>query len=239
MKALLELKNLIVRYGEVDILKNLTLDIEEGLIGTLVGANGAGKTTTLRAISGLKLISEGEIWFEGQKVDGFSPLQVLKAGIAHCPEGRRVFYEMSTLDNLKIGAYMNRKSHRDMFKKNLEKVYEHFPVLKAKSNQKAGNLSGGQQQMLAVARSLMSNPKALLLDEPSLGLAPIIAQEIFSIIRQINYEGTAILLVEQNANLALRVASKAFVLERGRIVLEGKSEELLESDHMKKAYLGL
>lgn len=226
-----------VHYGKVEALKGISLDVEEQQIVTLIGANGAGKTTLLRTISGLKRPTTGEIWFNEKRIDQFSSREIVREGVAHVPEGRRVFPYMSVLDNLKTGAF-TRKDSKNSIQADLEKVYGHFPILKSRSSQKAGTLSGGEQQMLAMGRALMTNPKLLLLDEPSLGLSPLMVKEIAKIIRDIHREGKSIILVEQNAALALRLAHKGYVIQTGSIVIEGACEDLLNNDAVKKAYLG-
>ncbi|MDH5696306.1 MAG: ABC transporter ATP-binding protein [Dehalococcoidia bacterium] len=233
---LFEIKDLRIHYEGAEALKGISLDVEEGEIVTLIGSNGAGKTTTLRAISGLKSPTAGEIWFEGRRIDQMSPQDVVRLGIIHVPQGRELFPYMSVLENLKLGAFLRRD--RGKIKKDLENLLEYFPRLKERSQQQAGTLSGGEQQMLAIACALMGNSRLLLLDEPSSGLSPIMVREIGKIIADINQRGTSILLVEQNARLALRLAHRGYVLETGSIVLQGEAEELLRSEHVKKAYLG-
>jgi branched-chain amino acid transport system ATP-binding protein len=233
---LLEVKNLRVHYGKAEALKGISLGVDEGKIVTLIGANGAGKTTTLRTISGIKLPTSGEIWFEGKQIDGMPLHEIVRLGIAHIPEGRRVFATMTVLENLQLGAYLRRDKHE--IARDLENIFEHFPALKGRLGQPAGSLSGGEQQMLATARALMTSPKLLLMDEPSLGLSPILVEEVANIITDINRGGVSIILVEQNARMALRLAEKAYVLEVGRVALEGNAKELANDEHMKKAYLG-
>jgi len=233
---MLEVKNLNIHYGVIHALKDISLHIEEGEIVTLIGANGAGKTTTLRAISGLLKPSKGEIIFHGEVISNSSAKDIVKKGISHVPEGRRIFPDMTVLENLELGAYL-RKDKKAIYE-DMEKVYERFPILKQRSKQLAGTLSGGEQQMLAMGRALMSKPKLLLLDEPSMGLAPLLVKEIFSIIKDINDAGTTVLLVEQNANMALSIANRAYVIETGKIVLEGDAKELAQSEEIRKAYLG-
>ncbi len=233
---LLEVKELRVHYGRAEALKGCSIDVSEGEIVTLIGANGAGKTTTLKTISGLTLSTSGETRFEGKRIDRTPAHRIVKLGIAHIPEGRIVFAPMTVLENLKLGAY--RRSDRDQIAKDLEAMYEHFPVLKARLGQLAGSLSGGEQQMLAIARALMASPRLLLMDEPSMGLSPLIIEELGNIIMNINQGGVSILLVEQNARLALKLASRAYILEVGSIVLEGNTEELADNEGVKKAYLG-
>lgn len=234
---LLEVKNLTVYYYKVAALKGVSFDVEEGSIVTLIGSNGAGKTTTMRTISGLKHPSSGEIWFESQRIDRLAPERINRLGIAQVPEGRRVFPQMSVMENLMMGAYLRKDT--DAISRDLEAVFEHFPRLKERRRQAGGTLSGGEQQMLAMGRALMSDPKLLLLDEPSLGMSPIVVSEVAKIVREISKRGRTILLVEQNARLALALAQKGYVLETGSIVLEGASKELIKNDLVKKAYLGM
>lgn len=231
-----EIKDLIVHFGVIQAIKGISLEVRDGEIVTLIGANGAGKTTTLRTASGLKKPTAGSILLDGEDITGTSAMQRVHMGISHAPEGRRVFSTMTTLENLELGAY-HRKDKAEIAK-DLKRVYEHFPILFDRRKQAAGTLSGGEQQMLSIGRAMMSRPKILFLDEPSMGLAPILVQEIFSIIRNINEAGTTILLVEQNASMALQVASRAYVMETGSIVLSGTGEELMQSEEIKKAYLG-
>jgi len=234
---LLNVKNLTVNHGEVLAIKGISLSVEPATIVALLGANGAGKTTTLRAISGLAKPASGEIWFGGRRVDGLSAQRLVRMGLGHVPEGRRVFPDMSVFENLLMGAYL--RHDRLGISRDIEAVYSHFPILKERKNQRTGSLSGGEQQMLAIGRALMSNPKLLLLDEPSLGLSPLFTQEIGAIITGINKERqVGILLVEQNARLALKLAHKGYVLETGNIMAEGSSEQLRGSEYVKKAYLG-
>jgi len=235
-RFLLNLKNVTVCYHKVSAIRNIDMDVDEGTIVTLIGANGAGKSTTLRAISGLNHPTTGEIWFQGKRIDKLPPEKINKAGIAQVPEGRRVFPQMTVKENLMMGAFLRNDTagiERDM-----EMVFHHFPVLKERQKQAGGTLSGGEQQMLAMGRALMSNPKLILMDEPSLGLSPIMCQEIAKIIKDIHAEGRTIVLVEQNARLALALAEKGYVLETGDIVLEGPAKDLRENDEVKKAYLG-
>lgn len=233
---MLNLKNVTVCYHKVSAIRNIDMDVDEGTIVTLIGANGAGKSTTLRAISGLNHPTTGEIWFQGKRIDKLPPEKINKAGIAQVPEGRRVFPQMTVKENLMMGAFLRNDTagiERDM-----KMVFHHFPVLKERQKQAGGTLSGGEQQMLAMGRALMSNPKLILMDEPSLGLSPIMCQEIAKIIKDIHAEGRTIVLVEQNARLALALAEKGYVLETGDIVLEGPAKDLRENDEVKKAYLG-
>jgi branched-chain amino acid transport system ATP-binding protein len=229
-------QNLRVFYERVEALKGISIDVESGAIVTLIGANGAGKSTTLRAISGLVGVSSGEIYFQGKKMDGLSPQQIVRAGIAHVPEGRRVFPYMSVKENLMLGAF--RRKDKEGIRGDLEGVFEHFPILKERRSQSAGSLSGGEQQMLAIGRAMMSKPQLLLLDEPSLGLAPLMVKEVGRIIVDINQRKVGIILVEQNAQMALRLAKKGYVLETGSIALQGEASELIDNEHVRKAYLG-
>lgn len=233
---MLELKNLNVHFGVIHAIKGISLTVNEGEIVTLIGANGAGKTTTLRTISGLKKPSGGSILFEGKDITNLSAQERVKLGISQVPEGRRVFSSMTVLENLELGAYL-RKDKDGIFR-DLNMVFERFPILAQRKKQAAGTLSGGEQQMLAMGRALMSRPKLLCLDEPSMGLAPLLVQEIFDIIKDINEKGTTVLLVEQNASMALKIAHRAYVMETGKITISGTGEELMQSDDIKKAYLG-
>jgi branched-chain amino acid transport system ATP-binding protein len=235
-KLLLNVKDITVHYAKVDAIRNISIEVEEGDIVTLIGSNGAGKTTTLRTISGLNHPTTGEIWFENQRIDQFPPEKINKAGIAQVPENRRVFPYMTVAENLEMGAFLRRDEEE--MNRDLEGVFKHFPILKSRQKQMAGTMSGGEQQMLAMGRALMSNPKLLLLDEPSLGLSPIMCLEIAKIIRDIHAEGRTIVLVEQNARLALALAQKGYVLETGNIVLKGEAKELRDNEKVKKAYLG-
>jgi branched-chain amino acid transport system ATP-binding protein len=234
---MLKLKNIVVHYGKVEAVKGISLEAEAGSITTLIGANGAGKSACLRAISGLVPLTSGEIWFEGKRIDGMTPEKIVRLGIGHVPEGKRLFLEMSVFDNLMTGAFLRRD--KDVIERDLERIYEYFPVLQKARNRQASKLSGGEQQMLAMGRGLMANPKLLLLDEPSLGLSPILTQEVGSIIKRIADQGFSILLIEQNASLALTLASKGYVLETGRIALEGDAKQLQDNEYVRKAYLGL
>ncbi len=231
-----EVKDLHVHYGVIHALKGISLTVDDGEIVTLIGANGAGKTTTLRTISGLKKPTSGEIILDGVDITNTSAQERVKMGISHVPEGRRVFSNLTVLENLELGAYLRKD--KEGIAKDLKKVYDLFPVLADRRKQLAGTLSGGEQQMLAIGRALMSRPKILLLDEPSMGLAPLLVQEIFNIIKDVNSNGTTVLLVEQNARMALQIAHRAYVIETGRIVLSGTGAELMESEEIKKAYLG-
>jgi branched-chain amino acid transport system ATP-binding protein len=234
---LLEINDLTVHYGGVEALKNVSLEVKEGEIVTLVGGNGAGKSTTLRTISGLKKPSRGRISFKGQRIENLAPQNIVKLGIGHVPEGRNPFPYLTVMENLKLGSFLRRD--KNQINRDLEQQFRHFPVLKERRRQQARTLSGGEQQMLVIARALMGKPGLLLMDEPSLGLAPVMVQEIGRIVLDINKGGTSILIVEQNARLALRLAKKGYVLERGKLILEGDAGELLNSEHVKKAYLGM
>ena len=229
-----DIKNLFVNYGGIEAVRDISFSVEEGKIVTLIGANGAGKSTTLRTIAGLVKAKSGTIEFMGEKITGKDPASIVGKGITLVPEGRKIFPDLTVLENLKIGAYLRS----DDLSNDLEWVYSLFPRLKERSWQYGGTLSGGEQQMLAVGRALMSRPKMIMMDEPSLGLAPLIVRDIFSIIKEINKEGVTILLVEQNANMALQVADMAYVMETGRITLSGKGSELIDNEDIKKAYLG-
>src|SRR5438552_8494456 len=234
---MLDVKDLRVRYGTVEAVKGISFRVTDGAIVSLIGANGAGKTTSLRAITGLVRPSGGDLRFEDRSLVGLAPHEIVRLGIAHVPEGRRLFPKMTVLENLKMGAYLRARAASGP--STLEMIYDHFPVLRQRGRQIAGSLSGGEQQMLAIARALMSRPKLLLLDEPSMGLSPIMTAEIGKIIRQINALDVAIVLVEQNAMLALTLARYGYVLQTGALVLQGDAQELLQDDGVKKAYLGL
>lgn len=236
MALLLSVQNIDVFYGPIQALFSVSLEVEEGEIVTLIGANGAGKSTLLRTISGLLKPRAGSIYFENEDLTKKSSIEIVKSGISHVPEGRRVFPEMTVLENLELGAYVRKD--RSEIEKDLKTVFERFPRLYERRNQLAGTLSGGEQQMLAIGRALMSRPRLLLLDEPSMGLAPILVSEIFEIIKEINARGTTILLIEQNANMALSIANRAYVIETGKIVLNGTSQEVASNPDVKKAYLG-
>lgn len=233
---MLEITNLHVHFGVIHAIKGISLTVNDGEIVTLIGANGAGKTTTLRTISGLKKPSDGTVIFDGKDITHLSAQERVAIGISQVPEGRRVFSSMTVLENLELGAYLRKD--RDGIAKDLNMVFERFPILADRKKQAAGTLSGGEQQMLAMGRALMSRPKLLCLDEPSMGLAPLLVQEIFDIIKDINEKGTTVLLVEQNASMALQIADRAYVMETGKITLSGTGEELMQSDEIKKAYLG-
>jgi branched-chain amino acid transport system ATP-binding protein len=225
-----------VHYGKVEALKGVSVAVDDGQIVTLIGANGAGKSTLLRAISGLQQLTSGEIWLEEERIDSYPSSSIVKLGVAQVPEGRRVFPFMSVLENLQTGAYTRKDSAA--IQEDLKMVYHHFPRLEERGGQSAGTLSGGEQQLLAMGRALMAGPKLLLLDEPSLGLAPLMVKEIAQIIRDINAAGKSIILVEQNAAMALRLAHKGYVIQTGTIALEGLGHELLSDDGVRKAYLG-
>jgi branched-chain amino acid transport system ATP-binding protein len=233
--ALLAVRDLEVAYGAIPALHGIELSVEKGEIVTLIGANGAGKTTTLRTISGLLKPRRGEVLFGDKKITGLKPHLITAMGVSHVPEGRGIFANLTVNDNLELGAYLRKDK---ITKEEYERVFTLFPVLRDRIKQNAGTLSGGEQQMLAISRALMSRPSVLLLDEPSLGLAPQMVQTIFRVIREINQEGTTILLVEQNAHMALTTANRAYVMETGRIILTDDSKALLASDRIKKAYLG-
>ena len=235
-ETMLKIDNIHVYYGAIHALKGVSLEVHKGEIVTLIGANGAGKSTTLRTVSGLLAPKSGGISFLGENIAGMPAHEIVKHGISQVPEGRRIFAEMSVQENLEMGAF-TRKDKAGV-EKDFEIVYNRFPRLKERRKQQAGTLSGGEQQMLAMGRALMSRPKLLLLDEPSMGLAPLLIKEIFSIIEDINREGTTVLLVEQNANMALSIAHRAYVMETGRITLQGAAKELAASEDVRKAYLG-
>ena len=234
MSNILEIKDLQVRYGGIEAVKGISLEVPEGEIVTLIGANGAGKSSTLRTIAGLVKPAGGNIYFKGEDITGMDANEIVKRGITLVPEGRRIFPDMTVLENLKIGAYLRK----DDLTEDLNWVFDLFPRLKERSWQAGGTLSGGEQQMLAVGRALMSRPKVIMMDEPSLGLAPIIVKGIFDIIREINKQGVTVLLIEQNANMALKTADHGYVMETGRITLQGTGAELLANEAVKAAYLG-
>lgn len=235
-EPMLKIDNIDVYYGAIHALKGISLEVNQGEIVTLIGANGAGKSTTLRTISGLLKPKNGSITFMGKNIAGVPAHQIVREGISQVPEGRRVFAEMTVMENLDLGAFVRKD--KAGIQKDLKMVFELFPRLEERRNQSAGTLSGGEQQMLAMGRALMSRPKLLLLDEPSMGLAPLLIKEIFHIIEDINKSGTTVLLVEQNANMALSIANRAYVLETGRITLSGAAQELAASEDVRKAYLG-
>lgn len=234
--AMLEVKDLEVYYGVIQAIKGVSFEVNKGEVIALIGANGAGKTTILHTITGLLSPKKGSVIYEGTDVTKIPAHKIVSLGMAHVPEGRRVFADLSVYENLKMGAY-TRKDKREV-EESLDRVYTRFPRLKERKNQMAGTLSGGEQQMLAMGRALMSKPKIILMDEPSMGLSPILVNEIFDIIQEVSKSGTTVLLVEQNAKKALSIADRAYVLETGNIVLEGKAEDLLNDDSIKKAYLG-
>lgn len=233
---MLEISDLTVRYGGAEVLKGISLEVSEGEIVTLIGSNGAGKTTTLRAISGLKNPISGDIWFEGKRIVRMQPQEIVKRGIGHAPQGRALFPYMSVLENLRLGSFLRRD--KEMIDKDLQAIFKNFPRLKERRQQQARTLSGGEQQMLTIARALMGKPKLLLLDEPSLGLSPLMVREIGRVVVNINRDGTSVLLVEQNAKLALKLAHRGYVLETGTIVLQGNTGDLLKGEIVKRAYLG-
>jgi branched-chain amino acid transport system ATP-binding protein len=235
---MLELINIHTFYGPIEALRGIDIEVKRGEIVSLIGNNGAGKSTTLMTISGVLRPEAGDIIFEGQSIRGIPPHRIVEMGISQVPEGRRIFPRLTIIENLEMGAYTKFKIKSSKLRVQLDRIYELFPVLKERQKQPGGTLSGGEQQMLAIGRALMSNPKLLLLDEPSLGLAPIIVSKIFRTIKEINKEGVTVLLVEQNARLALKLSDRGYVLENGRVVLEGKGEELLGNEQVKKAYLG-
>ncbi|MGH1538911.1 MAG: ABC transporter ATP-binding protein [Arenicella sp.] len=234
---LLELKDVYVYYQQVAAVKGISLQVEEADFVTLIGANGAGKSTTLRAISGLEQPRSGEIIFAGKNIEKLAADKILKLGIAHVPEGRRVFKDLSVEENLRLGAFV--RNDTDVIEQDIDKMYSYFPRLRERKGQLARTMSGGEQQMLAIARALMSRPKLLLLDEPSLGLAPVIVRDIANIMLEINQQGVAIVLVEQNADLALELANQGYVLETGAVTLQGETKGLVNNDHVRKAYLGI
>ncbi|MCM1100490.1 MAG: ABC transporter ATP-binding protein [Clostridium sp.] len=233
---MLEIKDIQVYYGMIQAIKGVSFHVDEGEVVALIGANGAGKTTILHTISGLLAPKAGSVYFEGRDITKVPGHKIVSMGMAHVPEGRRVFAQLTVLQNLKMGAYTRKD--KEEIGHTLQNVFERFPRLEERQNQPAGTLSGGEQQMLAMGRALMSRPKIILMDEPSMGLSPIFVNEIFDIIGEVSRNGTTVLLVEQNAKKALSIANRAYVLETGRIVLEGKAEDLLKDDSIKKAYLG-
>lgn len=233
---MLKVENLNVHYSNIHALKDISFEVAQGEIVTLIGANGAGKTSTLQAVSGMLKASTGKITLKGQDIAHIEASKLVPLGVAHVPEGRRVFAQMTVEENLELGAYI--LNNKKQINEDIEKMYARFPRLKERRKQLAGTMSGGEQQMLAMARALMSRPELVLMDEPSMGLAPILVQEIFDIIKEINATGTTVLLVEQNANMALQIAHRAYVLETGEVVLSGIGKELLNNAQVKKAYLG-
>jgi branched-chain amino acid transport system ATP-binding protein len=232
--SLLELKDVRVRYGGIEAVKGVSFDVAEGEIVTLIGGNGAGKTTTLKTISGVKRPSDGTIWYRGERIDELRADEIVALGIGQAPEGRHIFPRMSVRENLLMGAY-NRKGH---LAQDFDRVFGLFPVLKERQGQAGGTLSGGEQQMLAIGRALMSHPTVLMLDEPSLGLAPLLVERIFDLLREIHGQGTTILLVEQNAQMALQLANRGYVLESGEIVIQDSADRLMGNEQVRKAYLG-
>ncbi len=233
---MLNVNNIDVFYGAIHALHDVSIEVNQGEIVTLIGANGAGKSTTLRTISGLLTPKKGEVTFEGQNIAGLAPHKIVSLGLSQVPEGRRVFANMSVLENLELGAYL--RNDKAGIEQDMQDVFKKFPRLLERKEQLSGTLSGGEQQMLAMGRALMSRPKLLLLDEPSMGLAPLLVKEIFNIIQEINQSGTTVLLVEQNAHMALSIAHRAYVLETGKIALAGSAKELANSEEVRKAYLG-
>jgi branched-chain amino acid transport system ATP-binding protein len=232
----LQVNNISVRYGKAEALRNVSMRVDKGEIVSLIGSNGAGKTTTLRSISGLVPYYGGEIVFQGRRLNGVAPHEIVGMGIAHVPEGRRVFSSMTVTENLELGAYL--RNDRASVTRDLDRIYTSFPVLNNRARQKAGSLSGGEQQMLAIARALMASPTVLLLDEPSLGLSPKLVREVARIVLDINGQGVTIILIEQNARMALRLSHRAYILELGQIILEGNAKELINDEKVRKAYLG-
>ncbi|MDY7033446.1 MAG: ABC transporter ATP-binding protein [Thermodesulfobacteriota bacterium] len=235
--TLLRIRDLHVSYGKVKVIKDLSLELKKGEIVAVIGSNGAGKSTFLKTISGFLSPTQGEIWFDDKKIGSSVTQNLVKAGIVHILEGKKVFPQMTTLENLKMGAFLRKD--RGEIMNDLDRAFQHFPVLKERQKQQAGSLSGGEQQMVALGRALMGRPKLLLLDEPSLGLSPIMAQEMANIVVDINREGVSIILVEQNARLALSHSHKGYVMEMGKIVLQGTPDELLDNEDVRKAYLGV
>lgn len=237
---IIKVENIDVYYGNIQALKQVSLNVDKGEIVALIGGNGAGKSTLLKALAGLVRKQSGAIYFQNQPITKLRSAGISRLGLAVVPEGRRLFGPLSVLDNLRLGAYLRlKKGMSQAVREDLRMVFELFPVLKQRGDQSAGTLSGGEQQMLAIARALMAKPKAILMDEPSTGLAPLIVKEIFGIIRQLRDEGNTILLIEQNARMALKISDRAYVLESGRIAIEGNARELLEKDSVKKSYLGV
>jgi branched-chain amino acid transport system ATP-binding protein len=236
LNMLLEVKNITVHYGKSMAIQDVSLEVPEGSVVSMIGANGAGKSTILRAISGLTQLTSGEIWFSAQRIDSMTATKIVKLGVAHIPEGRQLFPYLSVLSNLKMGASIRKD--KDGIDKDLEEVYKLFPILRDRRNQAAGTLSGGEQQMLAIGRGLMARPRLLLMDEPSLGLAPIVVARLGDVIKDINSRGVSILLVEQNVHLALGVASKGYALQVGKVVLQGDIDKIKSNAIVKRAYLG-
>jgi branched-chain amino acid transport system ATP-binding protein len=236
MNMLLEVKNITVHYGKSIALDDVSLEVADGSVVSIIGANGVGKSTILKALSGLVPLTSGEIWFQNSRIDRMATTEIVKSGIVHIPEGRRLFPYLTVLNNLKLGASLRKD--KTGIKNDLDRVFERFPRLKERRNQKAGTLSGGEQQMLAIARGLMAKPKLLLMDEPSLGLAPLMVDGVARVIKDINQEGVSVLLVEQNVPLALGVANRGYAIQTGRVVMEGDINEFRSSESVKKAYLG-
>lgn len=236
VNMLLSVKDITVHYGKGIAVDHVSLEVAGESVVTIIGANGAGKSTILKALSGLTAITSGEIWFQDRRIDGMAPYNIVSLGLVQIPEGRRLFPYLTVLSNLKLGASLQKD--KAGIKKDMDEIFEHFPILQERRNQKAGTLSGGEQQMLAIARSLMAKPKLLLMDEPSLGLAPMLVNELVPIIRNINERGVGVLLVEQNVPLALRVAKRAYALQVGKVILEGDIDEFKGSEIVKRAYLG-
>jgi branched-chain amino acid transport system ATP-binding protein len=236
---MLKIEGLNAAYGSIQVLKNISLKVPKGKVVSIIGANGAGKSTLLKSISGLMKISKGSILYKDKDIAGMPANRIVGLGISQVPEGRQIFAHLSVLDNIHLGAYLYfKRNNRLEIKERVDRIYEIFPILETRSKQIAGTLSGGEQQMLAIARALMARPELLLLDEPSMGIAPLIVREIFNVIQQLNKSGTTVLLVEQNAQIALKVAHYSYVLERGEIVMEGLAEELLDNPRVKEVYLG-
>ncbi|MBC8584742.1 ABC transporter ATP-binding protein [Youxingia wuxianensis] len=234
---MLKVTNLNVSYGAIHAIHNVSLEVHQGEIVSLIGANGAGKTTILHTITGLKKATSGEVFLEGTNLLTTDPAKIVTLGMAHVPEGRRIFSQMTVKENLEIGAFI--RGDNEQIAQDIEQVYSHFPRLKERYKQAAGTLSGGEQQMLAIGRAMMSKPQIMLMDEPSMGLSPLLVKEIFHIIQELNHNGMTILLVEQNAKMALSIANRAYVLETGNVVMEGNAQDMLADDKVKKAYLGL
>jgi branched-chain amino acid transport system ATP-binding protein len=236
VKRLLSIKNIAVHYGKAMALNGVSLEVKEGSVVSIIGANGAGKSTILRSVSGLKKLTSGEIWFDGKRIDGKSITDIVKMGLVHIPEGRKLFPYLTVISNLKLGASL--RSNRLEIEKDLQAVFERFPILYERRNQEAGTMSGGEQQMLAIGRGLMAKPRLLMLDEPSLGLAPIMVENVGKIVKDIQKQGVTILLVEQNISLALGVAQKGYAMQVGKVVMEGDVEKFRSADAIKQAYLG-
>lgn len=235
---MLKVENLNVHYGVIQAIENVNIEVNDGEIVTLIGANGAGKTTILHTITGLKKATSGLVFWDNINLLEEQPSKIITHGVAHVPEGRHIFMDMTVRENLEMGAYVYSRKDKDKIAQRMDMVFEKFPRLKERQNQLAGTFSGGEQQMLAVGRALMADPKIILMDEPSMGLSPLLVQEIFSIIKEVNNQGITILLVEQNAKMALKIANRGYVLETGKIKLSGDAKELLRNDEVRKAYLG-